>query len=176
MNRASRALLMSLIGLTLCLGGCGSDYLRDDNFYTQDTDFTIDREALIADTDTHRAILDVLAQYRTALVRKDFGSLNRIIAEDYYDNGSTTDTTRDDYGYKEMAEIFELLAQRAETIRYRIIVKQLSVENLTAHVDYEYKYAYQYRTGNELTWDAGVEVNRVELQQRDGAWKIVSGL
>ena len=47
---------------------------------------------------------------------------------------------------------------------------------MEAHVDYEYRYTYQYTVGDEVSWDAGVEVNRLDLKKIKGEWKIISGL
>ncbi len=124
----------------------------------------------------NRQVVDVLLQYRRAVIRKDVGALRRLVSEDYYDNGGTTDTTRDDFGVDELPEIFELIAQHAEQIKYDVVVKDVEIKDDVAYVDYEYEYAYQYKVGDQTSWDAGLEVNRLELAQRDGEWKIISGL
>ena len=170
------ALIMTLGATVATFTGCASEYIRGEDFYVEDADFRIDEEAKIKDTVENREILDVMAKYRQAIVKKDFGTLNRIIAEDYYDNASTTNTTRDDYGRAQLDELFEMLANHAESIQYRIIIKDVRVERDEAFVDYEYRYAYQFKIGEEVSWDAGVEVNRVTLKQQEDSWKILSGL
>ena len=50
------------------------------------------------------------------------------------------------------------------------------VKGAEAFIDYEYRYAYQFKVGEEESWDAGVEVNRLELKRVNDQWKIVSGL
>lgn len=173
---ARNALLMFLVTLTLGLGACASEYIQDENFEKEDTEFRIDNEARISDNEQHREVLGVLVRYRQALVRKDFGEINQLISDEYYENASTTNTTRDDYGREQLGEVFELLANHAEQIQYRITVKSLEIKNDLAFVDYEYRYAYQYKIGEEVQWDAGIEVNRVELRQVQDKWMIVSGL
>lgn len=178
--RANRWLIRSWIALTLwalMLGpGCASDYIRDDNFRPEEPEFRIDEAAQIVDDEAHRSILEVMAQYRQALTKKDFGTINRLIAPDYYDNSATTNTTKDDYGREQLGEIFEMLANHAESIQYRVTIKDVEIVRDQAYIDYEYRYAYQYRVGEDVSWDAGVEINRVSLKQVDGQWKIVSGL
>ena len=175
--RRTRLLLLPLMVLLLGLQlACGPGLIRSEDLYADDQGFRIDEEAEISDTLEHRQVLDVLVQYRRALMRKDIGSLRRLIAEDYYENAGTTATTSDDYGASELPEVFELLSQHAEEIRYAVNVKSVEVEGDQAVVDYEYEYAYRYRVGDQETWDAGVDVNRLELMTRDGEWKIVSGL
>jgi hypothetical protein len=169
----SAMLLVVVVG---ALTACGSPHLRSDDMYGDESGFFIDDEATILDTPEHRQVLDVLHNYQQALVTKDFGSLNRLISEGYYDNAGTTHTTADDYGRNELNEVFEMMAQHVESIQYRIVVKDVRVEGQRAHVDYEYRYSYQYRVGEEVTWDAGVEVNRVQLALEQDVWRITSGL
>lgn len=165
--------------LLLCFtfSACATGQLQDKNFHTEDTEFRIDEDSQIADTELNREVLDVLQKYRQALVRKDFGELNAMISDDYYDNGSTTNTTRDDYGKAQLSEFFEMLANHAENIQYRVMVKRVVVNDTEAFIDYEYRYAYQFKVGEEESWDAGVDVNRLELKRDpNDQWRIVSGL
>lgn len=168
--------LLFVLLVSMTAAACGPTYLMDDNFHAEDLDFRIDDEAKIQDTSSHREVLEVLAKYRVAIVKKDFGTLNSIIASEYYENAGTTNTTKDDYGHPQLKDLFELMAQHSESIQYKITVKQIEVSKREAQVDYEYRYAYQYKVGEEMSWDAGVEVNRVQLRQMDGVWKIISGL
>lgn len=156
--------------------GCGDQFIRADELYQNDPGFNISEDAEIPDTTRSRQALDVLAQYRQAVVQKDFGALNRLIAEDYYDNAGTTDTTQDDYDAERLSQVFEMMAQHTESITYKVLVKNVELEKDRAFVDYEYEYAYQYKFGDDVKWDAGVEVNRLELTERGDGWKIVSGL
>lgn len=177
MNRVLPRLMCCLIVLTLLpLSACGPDYLKDDNYKVDDADFRIDGEAQIQDTKEHREILEMLASYRIAVVKKDFGALNRMVSTSYYDNATTTNTTKDDYGHPQLKSVFELMAAHTDSIQYRMTVKQMEVAPMEAHVDYEYRYTYQYTVGDEVSWDAGVEVNRLDLRKIQGEWKIISGL
>ena len=160
----------------MTLTACGSEFITDDTLYTEDVDFRIAEDSRILDTVESREILDVLAKYRVAIVKKDFGTLNRLVAQDYYDNAATTDTTRDDYGREGLGETFELMAQHAESIQYRVTIQSVEIDKGFAHIDYEYSYAYQYQVGDEVAWDSGVDVNRVELKLIEGDWKIIAGL
>ena len=168
--------LTALLALVFLLASCGSAYLRTEDHYENEVGFAIDEEAEIADTVENRKVSDVLVQYRRALVRKDVGTLQRLISERYYDNAATTDTTRDDYGDEQLPELFELMAQHTDQIKYDVVVKNVQVKERVAWVDYEYEYAYEYKVGETPTWDAGLDVNRLELESENGEWKIVSGL
>jgi len=168
--------MLILLALTLTSVGCGSAFLKDEDFQSEDLDFRIDPESEIPNDEAHRELLELFAEYRRALVRKDFGTLNRIIADSYYENAGTTSTTRDDYGHAELPETFEQIASHAETIQYQVLVKAMTLDRSKGLIDYEYRYAYQYKVGEGMAWDAGVDVNRVEFRKVDGEWKIVNGL
>ena len=162
-----------LLSAMIVTSACSPGYIRPNDIYANDPTFKIDPESRIPDTLETRK---VLAQYRLALVNKDFGTLNRLVSEDYYDNAGTTHTTSDDYGVKELRASFELMASHTEGIQYKVLVKDLTFEEQRAHVDYEYEYAYEYKVGDESTWDAGVEVNRLRLAREGDVWRIVGGL
>lgn len=171
-----RSFIVMFVTFTF-LAGCGAGYLKDDaEPYTEQDGFKIDEEAEIRDTAEARQVIDVFLQYRNAMAAKDVGTIKRLISEDYYDNAGTTDTTRDDFGPEELDEIFELIANYADNVKYDVTLKALTIDGARASVDYEFDYAYHYTIGEKSNWDAGIEVNRLELEQQAGQWKIVSGL
>lgn len=168
--------VMMLTAGALSAAGCGDQFIRSDELYQDDPGFSIAEDAEIPDTTQSRQALDVLAQYRQAVVQKDFGALNRLVSSDYYDNAGTTDTTKDDYDAERLSEVFEMMAEHTESITYKVLVKDVEIQKDRAFVDYEYEYSYQYKFGDEVKWDAGVEVNRLELVEKGASYKIVSGL
>lgn len=169
-------LLMALAMMLLATTACTSGHIRPDSFYPDDPAYRMDENARVPNTPEYHKVLDVLGQYRSSLVSKDFGALNRLVSADYYDNAGTTHTTADDYGRADLAEVFELMARHAETIQYKVTVKDVVISGERAHIDYEYEYAYQYRIGDETTWDAGIEVNRLQMAREGDHWRITSGL
>lgn len=169
--------LAVLLIVSLFAAACGQAYLRTEDHYENEVGFQIDDDAQIADTTENRKVIDVLVQYRRAIVRKDVGTLRRLISERYYDNGATTDTTRDDYANDQLPAVFELMAQHTDQIKYDVTVKNVEIKERAAFVDYEFEYAYEYTIGEAPpSWDAGLDVNRLELEAENGEWKIVSGL
>lgn len=171
-----RVRILAILTLATFALACGQAYLRTTDHYPDEPGFSIDEKAEILDTTENRKILDVLLQYRRALVRKDVGALRRLVSERYYDNSATTDTTRDDYGIEQLPELYELIAQHTDQIKYDVVVKDVGIKEASAFVDYEFQYAYQYNVGEQTSWDAGLDVNRLELESENGEWKIVSGL
>ncbi|RAL21643.1 hypothetical protein DL240_12360 [Lujinxingia litoralis] len=168
-------MLVTLAAISLSFG-CATHYITPDSLYADDADFKIDPESQILDTTEARQALDVLYRYRQALVDKDYGTLNQLISDDYYDNAGTTETTTDDYGREELVSILELTAQHADRIQMAIVVKGLNIEGPRAQIDYEYDFAYQYALGGQDAWDAGVDVNRMNLALEGDRWRIVGGL
>lgn len=158
--------------------GCGNDYLRDEELYEDDPGFRIAEEANIPDRTEYREILDVLAHYKHAVVSKDFGTLRRLTSEDYYENAGTIDTTEDDYSADSLSAIFELMAERAEEIKFSVVVQEvdLDAERDRATIDYEYEFAYKYDVGEDSAWDAGADVNQLELMRENDQWRIIGGM
>lgn len=167
---------VAIAGLVAMLTGCASNQVQGDDLYPDEPHFQISEDAEIRDDADAREVLDVLYRYREAMVSKDFGSLTRLVSQDFYDNAGTTHTTEDDYGYDELSEVFEMMAEYATQIQYEVIVKDVVVDDYRAHIDYEFEYAYQYEMADQETWDAGVDVNRLELQRENDRWRIISGL
>ncbi len=172
-----RAIAYWILGCLLAFVlGCGPDYIRTEPHFQAEDGFQVDDAAKIEDSVSHRELLHALVEYRKAIVNKDFGALKSMVADSYYENGGTTDTTKDDYDQERLPKIFEMIAQHSNQIKMEITVKDVGHNGNRGHVDYEYRYAYEYRVGDKSEWDAGVELNRLEFVSEDGAWKIVSGL
>lgn len=163
-------------GLVVVSTGCASNQVQTGDLYPEEHNFQISEEAEIEDEPEVREVLDVLYRYRNAMVSKDFASLNRLVSEEYYENAGTTHTTEDDYGYDDLDEVFELMAEYAEEVQYEVLVQDVVVEDHRAHIDYEFEYAYQYQLADQETWDAGVDVNRLELQRENDRWRIIGGM
>jgi hypothetical protein len=174
--RLTLATLLLLAAHLLVASGCVSQYIQSEELYADERGFRIDEDARIPDTTENRKILDVLAKYREALIQKDVGTIRRLVSEDYYDNAGSTDTTRDDYGHDELPQTYEMVAQHAKNIQYNVTVKELEVEDNRARLTYEYNYAYQIEMGDQSEWDAGLEVDRLELVRQGDSWKIAAGL
>ena len=165
-----------VLSMLLLSIGCGPEYLRTETNYAQASGFQIDKEAEIHNTDANREVVDLLLRYRNAMVSRNVGELKRMIGDGYYENAGTTDTTTDDYGAAELDKVFEMIANHTQSVKYEITVKALRIDGERASIDYEYRYAFQYQVDEQASWDAGTEVNRLELESQDGEWKIVSGL
>jgi len=162
--------------LVLSGGGCASATINKQELYEDQQGFRVAEDAEIQDSKKNREVLNVVAQYQRAMTDKDFGTLKRLVADKYYENAGTTDTTEDDYGTEELPGVYELMANHAEAIKYDITVKRLRHQRDRALVEYEFEYSYKFEVDEKPNWDAGVDVNQLELVSENGRWKIVSGL
>lgn len=169
--------VFGLTCLAMVVGtGCGLRNIRDQKLYEDQDGFRIGDDADIRDTTRNRKILNVVAQYQQAVTNKNLETLRRLVSDDYYDNAGTTDTTEDDYGTKQFLEFWEQIAKYSESIKYNITVRKIDEKRGRVAVKYEYKYAFKVAVGENPEWDAGVNVNKLELVGTDGNWKIVSGM
>lgn len=160
----------------IAFAGCASQSIKGEELYEDDSGFRIGDNVQIDDTARNRQVLDIVARYRQALVQKDFGSLRRLVADDYYDNSGTTDTTEDDYGAERLPEIYEHIAKYGKDITYDITIRDLRFDRAKAFVRYEYQFSYRSTVGEKPSWDAAEDVNEIELIQKEDGWRIVSGL
>lgn len=137
----------------------------------------IDDETDILDTERHRAILEVLTNYHGAMEARNADALKSLVSEDYYENAGTSDRTDDDYGYQTLNAAFAIL-DSVEVLKCDILIKDLRVDGNRAQVFYEYTFNYLYKVGGVPRWEAGRDLNRMDLirDQDNGRWMIYRGL
>ncbi len=167
---------MIIAGFLWASLGCASSGLQTEDIYPDAMGFEIGEDAYVEDTPDVREVIDILYQYREALVAKDFGTLNRLVSEHYYHNAGNTSTTQDDYGQDGLPEIYELMAEYVQQVQYHVVIKEVVVEGDRAHIDYEFEYAFQFEVADSEAWDAGVDVNRLEMYREGGHWRITDGM
>lgn len=167
-----------ILGLVVAslLAGCASQTIQSEELYQDEPNFRISEDIKIDDTAKNRQVLDVVARYREAMVQKDFGTLRNLVADSYYDNSGTTDTTEDDYGADRLPKIYEHIAQYGEDISYEMTIQDIRFDRGRAFVRYQYRFAYRSTVGKKPTWDAAEDVNELELIEQEGRWRIASGL
>ena len=146
---------------------CGGKYVESP---------IIDPEAEIRKTDDTEAITDLMENYEAALDALDLEAVRAMVSDEYYENAGTTDTTRDDYGFAGIAELFETLREHVEDLDVDIAVRDVVVEGDTADVLFEYTLRMRYMIAEEAHWETERDVNRFQLQREPAGWRIVSGL
>ena len=160
----------SYIATTLALTilvACGGQYLNSP---------VLDADARIRRTPEREAVTVVIEEYERALDAMDIDAIRVLVSDDYYENAGTTDTTSDDYGYEEVTDMLAMLIDHVEEMDVDIAVRDVIVEDDAADVLLEYTMRVRYVVADNAHWETERDVNRVQLRNEEGAWRIVSGL
>jgi hypothetical protein len=147
--------------LTATTTGCAPRYVRGTE---------------IEYTEERQEVADVVEQYRKAVEQRDTDALRALASRTYYENASTTDDPSDDYDYQGFQAVLGDLKESIKEIKYEIDIKAIDVIEKSAMVDYEYRGAYQFTTGEQDKWATAADKNRLTLRLEDGRWRIVSGM
>ncbi len=87
----SKALAVTVV-VWLGAGAVGCGHSSLENYQG----LKFDRESEIPDSPENRKVLDLVVFYKQAMEKRDSKALEGIVSSGYYENGGTTDTTRDD--------------------------------------------------------------------------------
>jgi hypothetical protein len=158
-----------LTALFLFAGGACAPSVIDDSA-------VVAPDAEIRDTDENREIVALVEVYRRALEDKDVATLRRIISSNYYENGGTSHTTLDDYGYDGLTAAFEAIAQNVRQLRLSVLIREIDVEGDRANVYVDFGYNMLYVVDGQERWSADRDLNRLELVREGGEWRFVAGL
>lgn len=159
--------VLALLVLTSLSTGCGARYIDSP---------LVASDAKIEKTDTRDEILHVMESYSEALSALAIERISALVSEDYYENSGTTHTTEDDYGYSGIVSLFETLKEHVADVRVRLAIREINVKDDQADVLFDYEYTMLYQIGESERWSTERDVNRVELRNEDGVWRIISGL
>ena len=167
-----KAILHSIISaslLALALGvGCGPALIDDSSVIAEDAEIT--------DTPEHRAIIELVDNYRRALEDKDIGTLRRLISSDYYENAGTNHSTMDDYGYDGLNHVFDLYSENVRQLRLSVLVREIELQGDRANVYVDFVYNMLYVVEGQERWQVDRDLNRLELVREGTDWRVVAGL
>lgn len=158
--------LATFLVLALC-AACGGQYLESP---------LLEPGVKIRTSPEGEAVAAVIEDYERALDAMDIEAIRSLVSEDYYENAGTTDTTSDDYGFDEVDRMFTMLLEHVEDMDVAISVRDLIVDGEEADVLFEYTIRVRYTVAESAHWETDRDVNRVQLRNEDGTWRIVSGL
>ena len=158
-----RRIMFVLLSASAALGGaCATNHIEGTE---------------ISDTKPNREIWDRVMEYRKAVEERDAEHLLAMVSRKYFENGSTTDETVDDYGYDELRErVLADFKDHVVEVQMRIMMRRIDIDGDRAHADYEYFYNFKYTEGGMSGWKPKNDFNRLEFVREDGAWKIAGGL
>ena len=131
----------------------------------------------IPDNDDTRAIHAKVLAYKEAMEARDIDAIMALVSHRYYENGGTTETDRDDYGYETLRDVvLPRLRQNVKALQYQVIFRRIEVEEDQAFADYEFFSRFLYVEGGREAWDQDNDFNRLTFRMEDGEWMIVAGL
>ena len=157
--RKSLSLCIALI--TIMAAGCGSKNIKNTD--VQNTAF-------------NREIVEVVERYRKAIETRDTDALKAMLSRRYYENASTTESDRDDYGFDVVVEkIFPMLSNNVERIFYQVRIKKINRSGNRTLVDVEHALRFRYNDGKESHWGMQNDVNQLELVLEDNVWRLRTG-
>ena len=144
------------------LSSCGSRTIEDSQ---------------IPATKENKAVFDVLLKYKAALESRDPDAILALVSKNYLENGSTTDTDTDDYGYDQLKnEVLPKLLDNVKAIQFRYRVKNITIVGERSRLAYEYTTSFLYAEGGREGWHTKNDLDEMQLILENGAWKIISGL
>ena len=128
-------------------------------------------------SDENREVYRVVMAYRSAMEARDVDAILELVSPNYYENGGTTETDEDDYGYDELRDkVAQLLSSNVLAVRYHILLTEIDVSGDRASADYEYRAQFKFMEGEQEGWAQQSDFNRLDLVREDAGWKIVAGL
>lgn len=167
-----KASFTPLVLLTLLSGlamvACGPGVIEDSTVIAQDAE--------IPDTPENRAVVALVELYRRAIEDKDIASLRGLVSSDYYENGGTTHTTQDDYGYDGLLQVFETYAENVRQIRLQVLIRSIEISGDRANVYVDFGYNMLYVINGQERWQVDRGLNRLELVKEGNEWRILAGL
>lgn len=165
--RAARvALLVAATASGVAVTGAG--LLGCKNEYIPNTD--------VDDTEDNRKIVEFCEKYRRALETKDIARLLTLAHPEYYEDGGNIDAS-DDIDLAGLKDYLTTKFDDAESIRYEIRYRRVTIEDERVYVDYTFSASYRIPTdaGNDV-WQRKVSDNRLELVPHNDEFLIIAGM
>ncbi|MCA9523078.1 MAG: nuclear transport factor 2 family protein [Myxococcales bacterium] len=136
------------------------------------------KNSSVKDTPKNREIYNLVHKYRLAMENRDMQTLRRMVSRDYFENASSTDDSKDDYGFEKLVtKVIPLLRNNVKRLRYVVYVRKINFKgDSTASAEYEFLVRMQITEGGKSTWKVKNDFNRLDFSKEKGEWKIVGGL
>lgn len=165
--RAARAAL--IVGVaSVGVAAAGGGLLGCKHEYIPNTD--------VDDTEDNRKIVEFCEKYRRALETKDIARLLTLAHPEYYEDGGNIDAS-DDIDLAGLKDYLTTKFDDAESIRYEIRYRRVTVEEERVFVDFTFSASYRIPTeaGNDV-WQRKVSDNRLELVPHNEDFLIIAGM
>ena len=153
-----------LLALTFCLAGCAVRKIPNTE---------------IDDNDDTRAIIDVIEQYRRAVLTKNAQTIVDLADEEFLDDGGSA-SPDDDLEYKTLFTVLPARLKNFDDIKLEIAVRKIEIDKdgLVARATYTYSTSWKMPALNPKT-QSDSEIKQMTFKLADKAkrqWKITSGI
>lgn len=128
----------------------------------------------VADTPDNRALLNLVAKFQRAYENKDIDAIVALASPKFYETSGTSKTD-DDYNIDGLRSRFKEHFKMLEKVSLSIGLKDISVKDKTATIDYHFLARYQMKLPSGDRWQIKDDVNRMKLAKEKGKWKVLSG-
>jgi hypothetical protein len=162
-SRSSSSLAALLLGAALLggAGGCSHDYIPNTD---------------VDDTEDNRKIVVFCEKYRRAVETKDIARLLSLADPEYYEDGGNIDAS-DDIDLAGLREYLTTKFEDAQSIRYEIRYRRVTIEEDRIFVDYTFSASYRIASdGEHDVWQRKVSDNRLELVPHAEEFRIIAGM
>ena len=129
----------------------------------------------LKDTESNRALLEMLDEYRRAVEDKNVEGIVRLLDEAFADDGGTADMS-DDMDYANARQKLEERFSRVDNIRLQMSFRKLERSKQRPDVYLvAYSYMLSFSMGDKNKQDSDVKQMHVR-KTKDGSWFILSGI
>ncbi|MCL2012657.1 MAG: hypothetical protein FWG75_07730 [Cystobacterineae bacterium] len=129
----------------------------------------------LSDTESNRALLEMLDEYRMAFEGKDVERIVRLLDTSFADDGGSADVA-DDMDYANARERFAELFSRINNVRLQMNFRKLEPSKSDPDVYWvSYSYMLSFSMGDKNMQDSDVKQMHVK-KTKEGSWLILSGI
>ena len=129
----------------------------------------------MSDTESNRALLEMLDEYRRAVEDKNVEAIVRLLDESFADDGGTADMS-DDMEYANARQKLEERFARIHDLRLQMNFRKMERSKAQPDIYFvTYSYMLSFAMGDKKKQDSDVKQMRVR-KTKDGAWLILSGI
>ena len=129
----------------------------------------------VEDNQENRDIIAFCERYRHAVEDLNIGLLISLASPRYFDNSGTVDGD-DDMDKAGLEAVLKDRFKSIEAIRYEIKYREVYKKNDTVMVEYTYTTSFRYNVDGKPHWENKTADNRLELEQANGGYLILSGM
>ena len=129
----------------------------------------------VEDNQENRDIISFCERYRHAVEDLNIGLLISLASPRYFDNSGTV-SGDDDMDKSGLEAILKERFKAIEAIRYEIKYRSIYKKTDVVYVEYTYTTSFRYNVDGVPHWENKTADNRLELEETNGGYAILSGM